>query len=369
MAYMLKQVLYALDRLGAVYSLGGESLLGFAEGDIAKYQEHIHLYLFRLPVGGRLRLFLMLLPKGIFVKPKLKRGQSRLKIRIRTKRLKKHPSFIMITPVHMSTDSASVHSGGRDNHYELQDLNPDKLQKLWVENIPVIVPREFESFVRKYSKQLLTVSYNQQPWRLTPEIRQKAHELLRSSCEILEDLGIHYWLDFGTLLGFIRDNKLIDWDHDMDLSIRYDSDEQMEQMIRALAKRYPVRVLKPSLRSDTWKLGNYRTIKVYCKKYGFIKTKFYLDLFTQYRGRYGNNGADTYRAIVCGNNSEIPASFVDELDTFLFQGHEYKIPNHTEDFLALRYGDDWRTPKKEWYPPLDDRSMVQNDEVIPASEE
>ena len=66
-----------------------------------------------------------------------------------------------------------------------------------------------------------------------------------------------------------------------------------------------------------------------------------------------------YRSIIAGVNNEIPASYVDELDSFHFNGHDYAIPNRAEEFLALRYGADWRTPKKYWHPAYDDESMVK----------
>ena len=38
---------------------------------------------------------------------------------------------------------------------------------------------------------------------------------------ILNNNNINYWIDWGTLLGIIRDNKLFDWDHDIDISFYY----------------------------------------------------------------------------------------------------------------------------------------------------
>ena len=40
---------------------------------------------------------------------------------------------------------------------------------------------------------------------------------LRQVKTILDEYRINYWLDIGTLLGAVRDGKIISWDHDIDL--------------------------------------------------------------------------------------------------------------------------------------------------------
>jgi len=357
---MLKEVSLALDHLGASYSLGGESLLGFAEGNITKYKFHVYLYLFKLSLINKIRLFLLLYRKGIILKPKREWGQRRFKLRSpRLKDKPKHPYVIYLFPVLESQGESIVHAGGHTNRFDQQDLSSSTLEKVEVEGLTLTVPRELDSFVNKYRKHLVAESYKRHPYQLTPKNRKNAHKLLRISCEILEDLGVHYWLDFGTLLGLIRENQLIEWDKDMDLSIRFESDEQIKALIAAVSKHYPVKTLGESIRPEAWKLGKYRTIKAFHKKYGLIRTDPHLDFFTQYRGIYDNQTEATYRSIIAGVNNEIPATYVDELDSFHFEGHDFAIPNHPETFLALRYGEDWRTPKKYWHPAYDDESMVK----------
>lgn len=42
---------------------------------------------------------------------------------------------------------------------------------------------------------------------------------LKDSVDILSNLHISFWLNEGTLLGLVRDGQLIEWDHDIDISI------------------------------------------------------------------------------------------------------------------------------------------------------
>ena len=55
--------------------------------------------------------------------------------------------------------------------------------------------------------------------------------------DILNDIGLKYWLDAGTLLGIIRDGDLIPWDYDADIGILPEtSHEIMKHRIKFLPK-------------------------------------------------------------------------------------------------------------------------------------
>ena len=44
-------------------------------------------------------------------------------------------------------------------------------------------------------------------------------DILKRVCDILEHSSINYWLEFGTLLGCIRNGHYIAWDADIDIAI------------------------------------------------------------------------------------------------------------------------------------------------------
>ena len=44
-------------------------------------------------------------------------------------------------------------------------------------------------------------------------------DLFNIVIEILNDLGISYWIDQGSLLGIVRQNSFLPWDHDVDLGV------------------------------------------------------------------------------------------------------------------------------------------------------
>ena len=43
----------------------------------------------------------------------------------------------------------------------------------------------------------------------------------------------------------------------------------------------------------------------------------------------------------------IPKPYFENLNTVEFYGKEFRIPSHAEEYLALKYGGDWRMPKKD----------------------
>lgn len=50
-----------------------------------------------------------------------------------------------------------------------------------------------------------------------------AWDFIVSFSKIMSNLNIRYWLDYGTLLGVVRDNDLIPWDSDLDFCILDDN--------------------------------------------------------------------------------------------------------------------------------------------------
>lgn len=50
-------------------------------------------------------------------------------------------------------------------------------------------------------------------------VRQDDYRNLSEVIEVLEKVGINYWLSHGTLLGLAREGKILDWDNDIDIAI------------------------------------------------------------------------------------------------------------------------------------------------------
>jgi hypothetical protein len=44
-------------------------------------------------------------------------------------------------------------------------------------------------------------------------------EVFKDVCQLLSNNSINYWICHGTLLGIIRENRLLPWDHDIDFAV------------------------------------------------------------------------------------------------------------------------------------------------------
>ena len=66
-----------------------------------------------------------------------------------------------------------------------------------------------------------------------------------------------------------------------------------------------------------------------------------------------------YRYVVWGKNAYHSTEYFDTLNEIYFYGLKVKIPSNPENFLQIKYGTDWKTPKKKWNVVLDDGSIIR----------
>ena len=50
----------------------------------------------------------------------------------------------------------------------------------------------------------------------------------------------------------------------------------------------------------------------------------------------------------------------DNLAKIEFYGELISVPSNYREFLKIKYGDDWKTPKKKWNVAIDDGSILQS---------
>tara|TARA_B100000035_G_C20982954_1_gene546377 strand:- start:256 stop:1008 length:753 start_codon:yes stop_codon:yes gene_type:complete len=223
--------------------------------------------------------------------------------------------------------------------------------------------------------------------------------LLFLCTDFLNELDIPFWLDCGTLLGAYRDNELLKWEKDIDLSTfkkEIDSNQISKIVVEFRNKGFMVNVFGSSISifNEDFALD----IKLLEPKEDFYyEQKFIpknlfssavelilLNLSTDYGSqKFGKTFLNSliinfisnifkffprkikslienplkkiYNRYLSVDVSEaVPKKYFKQFRTFDFLDRSYSIPESTEDYLTFRYGEDWRTPNKSWITAKDD---------------
>jgi phosphorylcholine metabolism protein LicD len=173
----------------------------------------------------------------------------------------------------------------------------------------------------------------------------EALKLLKKVAMFLEQNKIPYILEAGTLLGIIRENRLLPWDNDMDITITGKNEKKLlGHLWKLFFKRVRVSVRHYKQNAGPFKKGQVRIIKLSNYKWLFFKGPVQLDIFIK------REIGDEYQWTIDVRNpvlKGVPKKFYDELGTYDFDKHKYSVPLDYEGYLTCHYGD-WRTPVKKW---------------------
>ncbi|MFH1850931.1 MAG: LicD family protein [Candidatus Neomarinimicrobiota bacterium] len=196
--------------------------------------------------------------------------------------------------------------------------------------------------------------------KLQGRYRRIAEKLLKRITGVLYSCGIPYWLDYGTLLGIVREQRLLPWDSDMDISIaRKDLDRLLANLWRFRIRGYKVRIRYHRQDDHPLKKGSVRLIKIFNRKYLVARGDVMLDIFV-------NTRVEEAYTLVMGIKNytrfSVPAHYFDNLGTIRFRDRPYSVPAEYEEYLAYRYGD-WRTPREDWNFYKDDLAISNSDQT------
>ncbi|MCK4796964.1 MAG: LicD family protein [Spirochaetes bacterium] len=212
------------------------------------------------------------------------------------------------------------------------------------------------------SRKTRTRNYYQKEVRLEGKNLEIIKSLLADTIKLLEKHGINYWLDCGTLLGIIRDNALIPWDHDADIGISSEYVPQVLRILKMLPAKYRV-----SLRHDyTGRLpGTLRTIRIKLLKNKPLRLLGYRELHLDIYIKYKFN--NYYYWIEMKTPKRVHVNYHDRLDHILWNNKKYAIPSNVEQYLTARFGN-WRKPQESYDPSIDDHAIYEELQYKPKTE-
>ncbi len=186
---------------------------------------------------------------------------------------------------------------------------------------------------------------------------EDALAMLQAVTSILKEQQIPYCLDAGTLLGVMREKRLLPWDTDMDLAI---SAQYWDDLCAARKHfhraGYITRVRTTTMAVGPLAKGRPRLLRVYTRKWLFFKHEQLMDIFIKYKA------GDQYFWTVDSHNPIVqscPASFLERLVPHQFNGGTYLIPEEYDACLTHHYGN-WREVRKDWNFRQEDRSNTNS---------
>lgn len=173
-------------------------------------------------------------------------------------------------------------------------------------------------------------------------LKKKGRNLLREITRTLEKNHVRYFLDFGTLLGFIREGGMIAHDRDIDFGIYMEdglTDRKLDAMMKGLGlKKYREFLFRGKIVETTYTNG-----VIHIDFFRHQETEDQSIAYAFYRNLdYHYPTASHYTPI------ELRLKHITGFSRMDLGGFEANIPENYEEFLVSAYTENWRIPDRTW---------------------
>lgn len=179
-------------------------------------------------------------------------------------------------------------------------------------------------------------------------LMKNGYDVLRDVCGIFERNHINYFIDFGTLLGYVREGALLSFDIDIDFGVLY-ADKEKKKEIREIMKK------------SGYNISEYYEVDGDIKEESYKKGDNKFDIFYYQRGKDKNGNEYNYCHIFCridgkeykSKNEASAGYYIYRMPIVpkekSFNGIKVRVPENPEKLLEMKYGKNWRTPNKYWH--------------------
>ena len=169
--------------------------------------------------------------------------------------------------------------------------------------------------------------------------------IMADVAQMMDREGIRWWVDYGTLLGWIRNGGMIPYDKDGDLGILGDDrDKLLGLQDEWLGMGYHA-VFAPVRPTERFRTGDRMKVRISQRNHTNV------DIFIWHRrpdgilDRTNYIGADLYKG------REFPLEWALPLQRRDWDGIDVSVPAEPELLAEHRYGSTWREPLREKHPP------------------
>lgn len=171
------------------------------------------------------------------------------------------------------------------------------------------------------------------------------NRMLIDLSEIFNGNNLHYWLDFGGLLGIIRTGELIPYDKDIDIGIfeeDIDKYNSLEKQITDKGYRfYKIEREKLSSDKDFVPRIHLGLEKTHCTH--ICACDIFIWQNIKKRDPRKSIMINEYQFCCCNSSYFENAQFIE------WKGAKIKVPQNPEEYLKLRYGPKWKLADPLYY--------------------
>ena len=147
---------------------------------------------------------------------------------------------------------------------------------------------------------------------------------------------IEHFAFFGTLLGLVRDNKIIEWDDDVDIYVNSAARADLLQVLEKAGLKVPLDV---SINTTPYLLQVQRTVR---GEVGLVDFYFYdADTDPDYIWEKWNFRARPEKANAA---IKIPKKNIFPIERKFYQGIEVSMPGDAAQLCVFLYGKSWNKP-------------------------
>ena len=174
------------------------------------------------------------------------------------------------------------------------------------------------------------------------KLQQNGLSMIESIHSELTKANASFFIDCGTLLGIVRDNKLIKHDRDMDFGIWFDDKFRPDDLDRVMLslgfKKVSEGIFRQKIEEITYSKGVIHVDFFNHTEEGdrSLIYLFYRDIEKQYPSNKHCSVIILKRAHITG------------LKTIEIDDMHLNIPENVETYLTSAYTEDWRNPNPDW---------------------
>lgn len=205
--------------------------------------------------------------------------------------------------------------------------------------------KALKKFLREFilTKKIYARLANEKQKKVIRETLQLNGQATMSTVQkVLEGTGARFFFDMGTLLGIIREGRLLSHDLDMDIALYINDMESIERLRGALRSkgaflRYSYSVDGIGTVEDSFVMNGVKFDINYYVNDGDLDVCYLL-----FKDPEKTYCADEMSVV------KLTCPCVLETKKINFMGADISVPVNAEQYLANRYGPNWKIPDKKY---------------------